>query len=250
MQDGLSQQRSGKTGVNLDVKFEMSRQCATTRKNDNKTLLHKGPCNDSACGTQHEGVVSLVPACGGARVCHKGREDSTGSADRSIKSAELDKRCPLTMRHLVKRCINGCKSQKSQKCAEQTAERILALLANQIRRQSRAKVCERNGLKAFGNKASQNVSGAHRVAAPVPRTRQCRDGTPGPMNEKSTANSRQQSIPAAGRQKTIHTRSADEKRSEVTASNRAQCINSGVRLTTVDKIEEMASAVKPRCDGT
>ena len=28
---GLSQQRNDKTGVNLDVKFEMSRQCATTR---------------------------------------------------------------------------------------------------------------------------------------------------------------------------------------------------------------------------
>ena len=62
----------------------------------------------------HEGVVSLVPACGGARVCHKGREDSTGSADGSINRAELVEMCPLTMRHLVKRCINGCKSQLSQ----------------------------------------------------------------------------------------------------------------------------------------
>ena len=42
IQDGLSQQRNGKTGVNFDVKFEMSRQCARTRKNDNKTLLHRG----------------------------------------------------------------------------------------------------------------------------------------------------------------------------------------------------------------
>ena len=64
---------------------------------------------------------------------------------------------------------------------------------------------ERSGLEALVNKASQNVSGARRVAAPVLRTGQCRhgrkrnttrDGTPGPMNEKSTANCRKKSIPS------------------------------------------------------
>ena len=63
--------------------------------------------------------MSLVPACGGARVCHKGREDSIGSTDWSINRAELVERCPLTMRHLVKRCIDGCKSRKSETCDEQ-----------------------------------------------------------------------------------------------------------------------------------
>ena len=47
-------------------------------------------------------------------------------------------------------------------------------------------------IEAFGNKATQNVSGVRRVAAPMPRTGQCRhgrrrkttrEGTPGPMNE-------------------------------------------------------------------
>ena len=53
--------------------------------------------------------MSLLPACGGARVCYKGREDSTSSADRSINSAELVERCPLAKRHLVKRCSDGCR---------------------------------------------------------------------------------------------------------------------------------------------
>ena len=35
---------------------------------------------------------------------------------------------------------------------------------------------ERNGLEALGNKASQNVSGARGVPAPVLRTGQCRHG--------------------------------------------------------------------------
>ena len=57
-----------------------------------------------------------------------------------------------------------------------TAERRLAQTAKRTRRQSRAKVYERNGLEPLGNQASQNVSGARRVAAPVLRTGQCRHG--------------------------------------------------------------------------
>ena len=62
------------------------------------------PHNERARGAQHEDVASLVPPCSVTKVCHEqGREDSTGSPDWSIKSAELVERCPLTTRRLVKR---------------------------------------------------------------------------------------------------------------------------------------------------
>ena len=63
----------------------------------------QGPHDERARGVRHEDVASLVPACSGARVCQEqGRDDFTGSADRSIKSAELVEKCPLTTRHKVK----------------------------------------------------------------------------------------------------------------------------------------------------
>ena len=63
----------------------------------------QGPHNERARGVRHEDVASLVPACSGARVCHEqGRGDSTGSADQSIKIAELVEKCPLTTRHRLK----------------------------------------------------------------------------------------------------------------------------------------------------
>ena len=52
----------------------------------------QGPHNERARRKRLEDVVSLVPACSGARVCHRqGRGDSTGSADRSIK---IDREVP------------------------------------------------------------------------------------------------------------------------------------------------------------
>ena len=45
-------------------------------------------------GTQHESVVSVLPAGGGGRVCHEGMEDSTGSADRSIKKCGTCREVP------------------------------------------------------------------------------------------------------------------------------------------------------------
>ena len=63
----------------------------------------QGPHNERARRQRLEDVASLVPACSGARVCHEqGRGDSTGSADRSIKIAELVEKCPLTTKDKVK----------------------------------------------------------------------------------------------------------------------------------------------------
>ena len=113
-QDGLNQQRNGKTGVNFDVKFEMSRQCAPTRTTTR-------PFCTGALQRQWVRDATRGRCESGARVRRrqglKGREDSTGSADRSINRAELAGRCPLTMRHLVKSCSNDYKSQKSQICS-------------------------------------------------------------------------------------------------------------------------------------
>ena len=72
----------------------------TEQKDPSSQELH----NERVRGVRHEDVASLVPACSGARVCHEQcREDSVGSTDRSINSAELVERCPLTTRRLVKR---------------------------------------------------------------------------------------------------------------------------------------------------
>ena len=74
-----------------------------TRTSVQQDPYPQGPHNEPARRERLEDVASLVPACSGARVCHKqGREDSIGSADRSIKIAELVEKCPLTTRHKVK----------------------------------------------------------------------------------------------------------------------------------------------------
>ena len=57
---GMENVDRGKTEVNHDDKFEMSRQCAPTRMT--RRPFSQGPFIGSACGRQHEGVVSLVPA--------------------------------------------------------------------------------------------------------------------------------------------------------------------------------------------
>ena len=56
----MENKSNGKTEVNLDDKFERSRQCAPTRMTTRP--FSQGPYNDSARGRRHEGVVSQVPA--------------------------------------------------------------------------------------------------------------------------------------------------------------------------------------------
>ena len=85
------------------------------------------PHSERARGVRHEDAASLVPACGGARVCiEQGREDSTGSADRSIESGEFVERCPLTTRRLVKRMQRRLQESEVADVRHVTAERRLA----------------------------------------------------------------------------------------------------------------------------
>ena len=102
--DHRERRQSGSSLREFDDAFDMSQGLEPTRTTEQKERSSQGSHNESARGVRHEIVVSVVPACSDTRVCHEqGREDSTGSADRSIKSAELVERCPLTTRRLVKR---------------------------------------------------------------------------------------------------------------------------------------------------
>ena len=50
-----------------------------TRTSAQQDPSSQGPHNERARGVRHEDVASLVPACGGARVCQEqGRDDFTG----------------------------------------------------------------------------------------------------------------------------------------------------------------------------
>ena len=70
----------------------------------------QGPHNESARGVRHEDVASLVPACSGARVCHEqGREDSTGSADRSIKQCGIGREVPADHEAQGQKCSDDCR---------------------------------------------------------------------------------------------------------------------------------------------
>ena len=93
--------------TNIDDENEMSRRHEPTvsrmTRQNGKTLLHRGLTTNVFAGrdTRTLRVWCLRAA---APVCHEqGREDSSGSADRSIKNAELAERCPLITRRLIKR---------------------------------------------------------------------------------------------------------------------------------------------------
>ena len=69
------------------------------------------------------------------------------------------------------------------------------------------------------------------------------------MNEKSTANCRQKSVPNRRKTEKQSTRGVEARKAPRRQQANAHSAP-GARLTTVGKIEEMASAVKRRCDGT
>ena len=131
--------------------------------------------NDSACGTQHEGVVSLVPAGCGARVCREQAEE-TPPIPLISRSAKCGNGREVPADHEAPGQEMHQKLQESEVAdvRRATAERGLARSAMWPRRLCRVTVYERNALEALGNKASHNVSGARWVAASVPRTGQCR----------------------------------------------------------------------------
>ena len=99
--------------------FMMSRWHEPTVMVTRTSLLQdpypQGPHNERARRVRLEDVASLVPACSGARVCHEqGREDSTGSADRSIKQCGIGREVPADHEAQGQKCSDDCRSQESE----------------------------------------------------------------------------------------------------------------------------------------
>ena len=89
------------------------------------------------------------------------------------QSAEFVEWCPLATRHLVSRCSDGCRSQKLQTCDAKQPKIGLASQGTPPARRGHGarRQCQRAdvGLMPFETRP-HHVSGARRVAAPVPRT--------------------------------------------------------------------------------
>ena len=112
--------------------FMMSRWHEPTVMVTRTSLLQdpypQGPHNERARGVRHEDVASLVPACSGARVCHEqGREDSTGSADWSIKQCGIGREVPANHEAQGQKCSDDRRCQESEVAdvRRTTAKRIL-----------------------------------------------------------------------------------------------------------------------------
>ena len=108
VQDGLSQQRNSRTGVNLDDKFEMSRRCAPTRTTIRSfcTGALQRQCLRDATRGRCESGARVRSAPGSAT---KAGKTPLVPWNGSINRAELVERCPPTKSHLVKRCSDGCR---------------------------------------------------------------------------------------------------------------------------------------------
>ena len=98
--------------------FMMSRWHEPTVMVTRTSLLQdpypQGPHNERARRVRLEDVASLVPACS-ARVCHdQGREDSTGSPDKSIKQCGIGREVPADHEAQSQKCSDDCRSQESE----------------------------------------------------------------------------------------------------------------------------------------
>ena len=138
-------------------------------------------------------------------VCHKSRKNSTASSDRSINRAELVERCPLTMRHLSRDAATAARVQKSRRATAEWRWRQgtpracrghTVRLDNVQRRQPRSPwkqgLTEREWCPLGGG-----ISASHYTVQAGVDSEKKQPGKrpPGPMNEKSTANCRQKSVP-------------------------------------------------------
>ena len=66
----------------------------------------QGPHNERARKVRLEDVASLVPACSG--------EDSTGSADRSVKQCGIGREVPADHEAQGQKCSDDCRSQEAE----------------------------------------------------------------------------------------------------------------------------------------
>ena len=190
--------------------------------------------------------MSLVPTGCGVRVCREQAEE-TPLVDQ--QRAEMVERCPLTTRHLVKRCMTSYKSQKSRDVRRATVDRgDWPVQPSDLdgragsRRTTAMTTCETSawkpvGLEALGNKASHNVSGARwgsgisashwtvQAGSGFRREHsQGRDPRTHELKEHSQLQAQEHTQPQGDRERQSKRRVRDEKGSEETASKRAQCV--------------------------
>ena len=102
--------------------------------------MHTGPCSDSDCGRQHEGVASLVPADAAPGTAVNRQEDTVQDGHT---------------RHLDKRSSDDCRTHASRRRAT-TAEKKRRQDTRQHGEaaQQELTTCEKSALEALGNKAS------------------------------------------------------------------------------------------------
>ena len=100
------------------------------KRKQTKTLLHRDFAT-SVLALRDTRTLRVWCPQAVASVCHQGREDSSGSADRSINRAELVERCPLTMRHLVKRIQRRLQESRSRRRATSNSRERIGL-ADQV----------------------------------------------------------------------------------------------------------------------
>ena len=97
---------NGTAEATLDVKSRDESRASIDEKNldakieTERPLNTQGPCSDSACGRQHEGVVSLVPSDAAA----------PGTAvNRQVETVQDDH-----IRHLNKRSSDDCRTHEGR----------------------------------------------------------------------------------------------------------------------------------------
>ena len=112
-------------------------------------------------GVRHEDVASLVPAAAGSAK-NKGRGDSTGSADRSIKQCGIGREVPADHEAQGQKCSDDCRSQESEVAdvRRTSAERRMAQLTRRPRRQFRVRRCANSKAWKPLESRPHHVSGA------------------------------------------------------------------------------------------
>ena len=106
-----------------------------------RPLYTHGPCSDSACGRQHEGVVSLVPA-----------DAAPGTAvNRQVETVQDDH-----TRHLDKRSSDGCRTHEGRRRATTAEGKRYHGCSSAWKCYTARTDCLRGvSLEALGNKASR-----------------------------------------------------------------------------------------------
>ena len=154
------------------------------RREDRKTLLHKGLTTTVPAGSNTWALCVWCPRTRRQGLPRKAGKTPLVPQTGQSNSAELVEKCPLTTKHKVRNAVTTAevKSPKLQTCDEQQprgdwSHKPRDLDGSAGPRCTIARTtCETSAWKPLETRPHNNVSGARGVAAPVPRTGQCRHG--------------------------------------------------------------------------